>query len=68
MAENTSYETASDLTRIAPAPIIAFPRSGVPKTRVTFYARPPELGGPKVSVRRGSGQATKVRIYRGEWL
>jgi hypothetical protein len=67
MAEDASNETASDLTRIAPAPIIGFPRSGIPATRVTFYGRPPELGGPKVAVRRGKGQATKVRIYRGEW-
>jgi hypothetical protein len=66
MAEDTSHKTASDLTRIVPAPIICVPN--VPETRVTFYARPPELGGPKVAVRRGKGQATKVRIYRGEWL
>jgi hypothetical protein len=66
MAQATSNETASILTRIKPAPIVVVPN--VPTTRVTLRARPPELGGPKVIVRRGKGQATKVRIYRGEWL
>ena len=52
---------------IKPTPIIAFPASGIPQTRVTLRARPPELGGPKVIVRRGLGNATRVRIHKGDW-
>jgi hypothetical protein len=55
------------VSAIKPAPVVSFPATGVPETRVTLYRRTPELGGPKVVVRRGKGQATRVRIHRGDW-
>lgn len=54
MAEDTSNETASDLTRIAPSVIICIPTW--PETSVTVAI-----------VRRHRGQATNVRIYRRNW-
>ena len=49
---------------IKPAPIIAVPN--VPTTRVTVTSMGLMIL-PRVIVRRGTGQATKVRIFKREW-
>lgn len=51
--------------KIKPSPIVAVPN--VPVTRVSLRAREPEMGGPIVIVRRGKGNATRVKIHRGDW-
>lgn len=53
---------------VRPAPVISFPASGIPRTRATLRLADSLVGEwARVVVRRGEGQATKVRIHRRTW-